>query len=313
MSARRRHLLLAAASGLAGCAAEPSAPSAPEALATPLRAVGGGIVGQVVPGVGLPARPSGLAAKLVAPSAVALRDLELLVADPPTGRLWRVDTLAGGFVAIGDARVGPQVSLALGPDLSAWVLDPADRQVLRYGRDGRLLQTWPIGVAMASPVSLALADGGATLLVADGLGAQWSEQRSPGGLAQLWQPSAQGTRVQAVDALVPLRDGLFVLDRLAGLVHRLRRDGTGVETLGRGDLLQPQAIAADRFERVFVLDPPARQVVVLQSGRAARKLSWESLGVRQPVALACDGQLLALADPPAGQVQLVRLGRGDAP
>ncbi len=312
MRLRRRAFLFAGTAGLAACASEPGTPAAPEALATPLRAVNGGFIGQPVPAVGLPARPSGVYARLVSPSALALRDHELLVADTGGGRLWRADTIAGSFTAVGDARVGPDTALALGPDLSAWVLDPLERQVLRFARDGRLLQSWRIGVAMASPVALALADGGATLLVADGLGAQWSEQRSPGGVAQLWQPA--GVRVQGVDALLPLREGsLLVLDRAAGVVHRLRRDGSGVETLGRGELLQPRAIAVDRFDRVWVLDPPARALVVLQSGRPARRLAWDSLGLRQPVAMACDGSLLALADPPAGQVQLLRLGRGDAP
>lgn len=306
-------MLGAVGGALGACASEAPAPAGPQPLVAAARPLAGGFIGAPVPGPGLPAHPSGMFARLVAPSALALRDHDLLVADPPSGRLWRADTIAGSFSAIADARVGPDTGLVLGPDLSAWVFEPAEREVLRFGRDGRLLQSYRIGNALASPVAIALADGGATLLVADGLGAQWSEQRAPGGIVQLRRPAPRGTQVLAVDALVPLRDGLLVLDRLAGVVHRLRRDGTLEETLGRGALLQPRAIGVDRLERIFVLDPPARAVVVLQAGRPPRALAWDALGLRQPAALACDGATLALADPPAGQVQLLRLGRGDAP
>ncbi len=301
---------------LAGCAAvDPPAPPASAApagdapLLRPWRAVAGGFMGPAVPPTGLPVRPTGIYAKLAAPRALALRDFDLLIADPPSGRLWRADAVAGSFSGIAGAPAGPDIALALGPDLSAWVFDPVDRQVLRFGREGRLLQTYRIGIALASPVGFALADGGQTLLVADGLGAQWSEQRGPGGIVQLVRPSATGAKVGAIDALVPAREGLYALDRLAGVVHQLRRDGSALATLGRGDLMQPRAIAADRFDRVFVLDPPERALVVLQAGRPARRLPFDTLGVRDPVALACDGATLALSDPSAGQVQLLQVAR----
>ena len=45
-------------------------------------------------------------------------------------------------------------------------------------------------------MAVALADGGATLLVADGMGAQWSEQRGASGIVQKIAPqSDSGARV----------------------------------------------------------------------------------------------------------------------
>lgn len=295
--------------GGAGCASEAGAPPRPAPLLGPPRVVGGGFL---APAGAPAARPNGIYAKLLSAGAVAVRDTELLVADVAAGRLWRADLVAGGFDAVAGAPVGPDTALALGPDQSAWVLDPPTRQVLRFARDGRLLQTWRAGAALASPVDFMLADGGATLLLADGLGAQWADQRGPGGTVQWVLPKAGGTRVASVQALAPAADGsLFVLDRLAAAVHRVQRDGTVLDTLGRGELAQPQAIAPDRFGRVWVLDPPARALVLLQAGQGVQRVPLASLGLARVSGLAGDGRQLALADAALGQVHVMAVGRGD--
>jgi hypothetical protein len=314
----RRHCLLASLAIAGGCASEapagPTAPPSPEPLLVPQRSLAGGFLAPPTAGVGLPARPTGMFAKLASPTALALRDQELLVADIVTGRLWRADLFAGTFSGIAGAPVGPQMALALGPDGSAWVLDPGARQVLRFARDGRLLQTWRIDRELPSPVALALADQGATLLLADGAGAAWSEQRGPSGIVQIVRPVAparDGLRISGVDALADAPRGLFVLDRLAGAVHVVARDGTVLDTLGRGTLRQPQALVSDRLGRAFVLD--GADLVVLQAGAAPRRIALETLEVRRPGGIASDGRMLAIADALGGQVHLWRIGRGDAP
>jgi len=248
--------------------------------------------------------------RLLSPAAIALRGPDLLVADTGSGRLWRIDSAFNQAAAVTGAPVLPGGAVALGPDLSAWVLDPAARQVLRFARDGRLLQTWRVGADLPSPVGLALADGGATLLLADGLGAQWSEQRGPGGLARLVAPSRDGRRISGVDAIVPMGDALYVLDRLAAAVHRVDRDGRLLATLGRGDLVQPGAIAVDRDGRVFVADRAGSVLVVLQDGQPARRIDAAALDLLRIGSLALDERTLALADPMRGQVMLYTLVPG---
>lgn len=303
----RRSLLLAL---LAGCAAEAPLPGEAPRHSGPLsvwRSFDGGFIAPALPGGGLPTRPAGPFARLGVVTALALRQSDLLVADATGGRLWRVDTMTGTMSGVAGAPSGPGVALALGPDLSAWVLDPGARQVLRFARDGRLLQTFRAGVATPSPVALTLADGGATLLLADGLGAQWSEQR--GGFERLVQPQrADGQRITGVDAIVSEGDALVVLDRLAGVVHRVRRDGRVFETLGRNELVQPSALACARGGRIFVADDGGRALVVLQTGQPAQRVAAQDLGLQHIGAMACDGAWLAAADTTLGRVQLLRLG-----
>lgn len=301
----------AAASGSAGT----------EPLLTRWRNLPGGFLAPPTPGLGLPARPgTGMFVKLMVPTAVALRGSELLVLDAGSNRLWRADAMFNTLSGLAGAPTGTGVALALGPDGSAWVMDPDSRQVLRFARDGRLLQSFRIDVALPSPVALALVDGGLTLLLADGMGAQWSEQRGPAALAQRIVPSsAAGQRVSGVDGLA-VRAGsgaspeaLWVLDRLGGAVHRVRRDGRVLQTWGRGELMQPSALAVDRFDRVFVVDQDGRSLVCLQGDMPARHLGPAELGVQQIGGLAIDDRLLALSDRLAGQVVMHRLGRPAAP
>jgi hypothetical protein len=307
---RRRDFTLACAlPALAACAAPDAASVAvpdERSLLTPWRVVLGGFLSPtLVAPPGTPPRAGGMYTKFVAPSAVALRGPDLLVADQASGRLWRVDAALNQLTGIAGAPVIPGVALALGPDLSAWVLDPVARQVLRFARDGRLLQTWRAPLAASSPVALALADGGATLLLADGLGAQWAELRASAGTGTMVAPqSGSGARLSGVDAIAASGDALAVLDRMGAAVHRVTRDGRVLATLGRGELTQPSALAADREGRVFVVDGPSSALVVLREGEAPQRFTADQLNLRRIAAIAIDERTLAVADPLLGQVAL---------
>ena len=283
-----RRLWLAAA--VAGCSGLPDAPPGAQPLLTPWQRVRGGFLGA----------PSGPYVRFVKPQALAVNGFDLLVADLAQQRLWRGDAVANTVEAIAGAPVAPQTALALGADGSAWVLDAVAGQVLRFARSGRLLQTWRPGSVLASPVAFALADGGESLVVADGLGAQWAELRSPAGPLQLVQPPG----VKGVDAIATARDGFVVLDRLAHAVHRTARDGRVLQTLGRGELVQPLAIGVDRHDRVFVLEAGGA-VRLFAEGRPL-----QTLAVPKAAALAVQGDLLALVDALNAKVVVYRLGSG---
>lgn len=307
---QRRHVLVATAGAVcgSGCAELPeaAAPTAAPGQPLPWRRLQGGYLSPAMPSVGaVPRPPSGIFTRFTSPGAVALRGQELLVADRATLRLWRTDMTSQTLTAVGAAPVGPRTVLALGPDLSAWVLDPALRQVLRFSREGRLLQTHGVHGALSAPVALALADGGATLLLADGSGAQWSEQRGPGGVVRSVLPGREdGSRISGVDGLAVGRDGLFVLDRLTGAVHAVTREGRVRQTLGRGELLQPVALGVDRFDRVYVLDAQDQSIKRLQAGAPALRWTAAELGLQRIDGLAVDGAMLAVSDGQGAQVAL---------
>jgi streptogramin lyase len=308
---RRAAVLAALSLGACAAASDPSpqalAPAGGPTLLTRWRVVGGGFLAPtLVAPPGTPPRAGGMYVKFIAPAALALRGPDLLVADVASARLWRVDAALNQLSGIAGAPVLPGVSVALGPDLSAWVLDSGARQVLRFARDGRLMQTWRAPLAASSPVGLALGDGGSTLLLADGLGAQWADLRGPTSTGVMVAPRTadEGRRITGVDAIAGLGDELLVLDRLAAAVHRVSRDGRVLATLGRGELAQPSVFAVDRAGRVFVIDAANSALVVLREGEPTRRFTAAELGLSRLAAIALDERTLALADSLSGQVAL---------
>jgi len=311
---RRAALVATWALGACAAAGDPAspAPTGERSLLTRWRVVSGGFLSPTLAAPpGTPPRAGGMYVKFIAPSAVALRGPDLLVADVASGRLWRVDAALNQLSGVAGALVAPGVAVALGPDLSAWVLDSVGRQVLRFVRDGRLMQTWRAPLAGSSPVALALADGGSTLLLADGLGAQWADLRGPSSAGVMVAPrNSAGTRVSGVDAIASLGDELVVLDRLGAAVHRVSRDGRVLATLGRGELTQPSALATDRDGHVYVIDTAQSTLVVLREGDVTQRFAAAELGLSRLAAIATDERTLALADPLTGQVALFLITPG---
>lgn len=306
----RRELLwssLSLTGGVLGCASAPESDGVPGAASVAVRTFIGGFLAPALPAAPLPGRlpqptqGAGMFVKLQVPTALALRDFDLLVADAASARLWRVDLLTQTLTPVAGAPVGPATVLLLGPDRSAWVLDAQARQVLRFAVDGRLLQTWRSGAT--APTGMAILDAGATLLVAESTWGRWFELRSGGALALPVAPRrSDGTRIGAVDALSAGRDSLFLLDRAKGVVYRALRDGEVVETLGAGALDQASTLVVDRFDRAWVLDAQGRSLTLLTSGRQPQVRSAADLGAQQIGGVAVDDRSLAISDRLVGQV-----------
>jgi hypothetical protein len=313
---RRRLAAYCAAVLVLGCGAPMPEPGPGEGVRadTPLqlwRVVSGGFLAAPGANFGLPARPgTGAFVRLVAPTALALRGSDLLVVDSGAGRVLRVDLVLDTVTPVAGATATPMTAVALGSDLSAWVLDGVARQVLRFARDGRLMQTFRHDGPLAASAGLALVDGGATLLVADGGARQWLEMRPAGSVAVALRPEDAGGRgVAAVDAIAVAGDVVFLLDRNAAVVHQARRDGRLVGRIGDGVLKQPVALAADRSGRLFVLDAQDQGLHLFTPGAAPQFFTAAQLRVQRVGAFALDDGMLAVADRLTGQVVLHRLQR----
>lgn len=319
MVTRRSALHAAAAAAVAalnGCAAaidaaRPSAANRADAGLNPWRVVNGGFLAAPQPLSGAPAQPgSGAYVRLVFPAAVALRDNELLIVDSGAGRVYRHDLALGTLVPIAGAPAAAETRVALGADLSAYVLDTGARRVLRFARDGRLLQTFRAESIAADPTDLALAPDGVTLYVADRTLAQVVVFRTAGAIALPLVPRVGEARVAGVRALAPGRRGIYLLDEHAGAVLLIASDGALLARFGQGQLTAPTALAVDRDERVYVAEARTGALKVFADGVLARTFDARELRLQSIGALASDGDALAIADPPAGAVALFRVAGG---
>lgn len=313
-TSRRRLLLALPAVWFAACADAPPARSTSVAVSggeplVPWRTINGGFLAPPGPVLGIPARPgTGLFVRLIAPTALALRGSDLLVVDSGAQRLWRLDLGLNTLAAVAGAPTAPGTAVALGADLSAWVLDAAAAQVLRFARDGRLLQTFRAGGAASAPASIALVDGGAALLVADRASPRWAELRGVGAIAVEVRPEADGDAgPRSADAIALAGDDVLVLDRLGALVWRVARDGRVRGRIGDGVLRQPTALAAHRDGRVFVVEAAGQALVVLAPDAAPRRYEPRELGVVQIGGIAVDERTLAVADRVGGTLALHRI------
>ncbi len=312
----RRTLLAAAATAAgmqaAGCASGP--PAAPPAGAgsalRPWRTVQGGFLGSAAPLVGGPVRPgSGAFVRLVFPSALAVRDNELLIVDSGVGRLYRCDIAFNTLLPLAGAPATPLTRVALGPDLSAYVLDVPARRVLRFARDGRLLQTLRADDSVATPTDFMLTRNGAAVVIADRTLAQVAVIGMAGGtVVPLRALRADGVATGGASAIAAGASDMYLLDVAAGVVHRVAADGAIRASFGQAQFSAPSGLAVDRFERVYVIDPAAGRIHVFADGTPARSWSAAELGVQRIGGVAVDGDQLAVADLGTGIVNLFRLG-----
>ena len=308
----RRLLAAATAAALAGCASGPSEAPASATVDSPVarwRVIQGGFLGAPAPVVGGPLRPgTGAFVRLVFPSAVAVRENELLIVDSGAGRVYRCDVALNMLTPIAGAPATPQTRVALGADLSAYVLDAPARRVLRFARDGRLIQTFRSAAAAADPVDFALAASGASILVIDRTLAQVAVfGAAGGGVIALRAKRDDGAPVGGASAIAVGRDDMYLLDVAAGVVHRVGSDGAILASFGRSLLAAPSALAVDRFERVYVAEPATGAIRVFAGGVVELELSASALGIQRIGGIAVEGDQLAISDSAMGQVILFRL------
>lgn len=297
-----------AAGSLPGCATPGAGEAAPVPdEPRPWRTLHGGYLATLPAAPGRPPLPGGGAfVRFGSVVALALRGVELLVADAAAARLWRCDLAGGQISAVDEVPVSPRLQLLLGPDLTAWALDPPSQRLWRVARDGTPRPPVRLPSSLATPVTMTLADAGATLLVGDGSGAHWLEWRGAGGVPRVVEPQgADGRRVSGVDALALAADGqVLVLDRLAARVHRCTRAGLVLGSLGLGELHQPVGVAAGPGREVWVHDAHDDSLVRLRDGAPLRRWPAQAFAMARIGAFAVDGRYIATGDVQRGTVTL---------
>lgn len=134
------------------------------------------------------------------PAGLDWHDDLLLVADPPSNRIWTLPSSTGSLqpfagtgtslFPLGDA--GPATSaqlnsphdLEIGPDGTVYIADTGNGRVRRVGADGRIATLPGTEEAFQRPTALALADDG-SLLVVDGEKGELSRVSPDGTLTTL--------------------------------------------------------------------------------------------------------------------------------
>lgn len=242
---------------------------------------------------------SGAYTPLVNPVAVAGVGSELYVADAGLAMLLRVDPPMSIMVPVVRRAFAPGTRLAADADGTLYVLDPVERRVRRYARNGRLLGDFVADATVGVITDLVLDTARGRVIAADSLNRQLVAFHPLGRAFEVIPVRAsERDRLLSIGGLAGGRDTLYASDPRCGCLARLGRDGRVAATFGHGDLRQPGRLVVDRFERVIVADEGLKVF-------SAQRLVQTIPGPATDLALADDW--LYVADQSAALVRALRV------
>ena len=315
---RRRSLAVAgawAAWALGACAggAAPSTARQPGAssgeLLTPWLSLNGGW--GTVPDLPQRSAPAGRArVSFVQPVGVAARGMVLLVADAGARMLWRLDRALDTLTAVApfiSSVPDHGASLQLGDDSSAWVALPAEHAVVQIDHRGRVVRRWRDDANASRPVTVAVPDDRADVLVGDAATAQ-IVVFDPLGRARRLLGSGVVNNLQSIAAMSFGPLGLYVLDRTAQQVVVLGPRAEVIDLIGENQLVRPRALAVDRSGRVFVSDDVDQRIKVFRGRRLLATFGGVGVGpgrFGRIESMTVDANLLYVADSLNARVQVL--------
>jgi hypothetical protein len=254
---------------IAACLCAVAAPPAlAQACAPPLREVASfnGMRLAMPPfAMAQPPAPNGGMQLFLSPVAVAARAQVVYVADAGRRQVYRIDLTQQAmsvFAPFAAPAAGASAAMLAAPDQSLFVADSAARQVLQYSIDGRVLRRFINQADLARPVGLVQDDAGG-LLVADSLYRHVLRFSSLGRALDALKPD----EARSIEGLVGDPATLYLLDRLGRQVVVVTGDGQLLDTIGKGVLAMPSALALDRRQRLLVADQLDNTIKVFEHGQ----------------------------------------------
>lgn len=282
-------------------------PAAEPELLVPWQTVTGGqlVTAIDVNGFPVPGAMRGFAA-LVAPSALAVRGTDLYVADSGARKLYRIDTIAQVMSVVPGVVSMSWTQMQVGSDLSLYVLDPMQREILHFTRGMQPLQTLGDSSSTAS-LNGFVVDVPLGQIVASDKISQRLVMFSPlGGSALLMGSSGEG-EFRALGALASDGRTVYAVDGACFCIAVMDEVGRVKKRIGQGLLTQPQALAADRHGHIFVSDAADRTLKVFFHGQLIADYQAQALRLIEITALAVDEDMLYVADGAGSKVLSFRI------
>lgn len=300
--------LLAVACSVQSTAPSPRAASE-QRLLIPFLSLSGALIAPAADPTGTPSLASGLQGfqRFVHPVSVASAANDLYVADAGLGRVFRFDVTLNAMTPLPGVAAGDSTRVSVGPDLSLYVLDPPNRRVFRFARNGRLLGTFRDDAQLARPVDLWV-DPAGRVFVADGV-FNHLVAFSPLGRAS-YTVLLQGDerkRVMSVAAMTGGKEGFHISDPACGCMARISPSGAVLATFGHQSIAQPGRMAADRYGRLFVADALDGSLKVFSDGQLIADIKAGELGLQRISDVHISEGSVALADDVGARVELMRL------
>ena len=307
-----RALVILASLGMIGCAlpVKPEGVAAGRELLTPWVMITGGPV--LSP---LGAKPGVNAGhvQLRHPTAVSALGNDVYLVDAGLRRIYRYNRAQLSLEPFTTLAADASMRLYAGPDLSVYVADPVHSRVLQFSWNGQLLQTFSNEASLSRPIAVTMDDAGGRVLVADGLYDQVVAFNRMGLPLHVINQRNAESPVQSIADMSRGQEGLYLIDRLARQVVVLDLNGAYRRAFGKGELVQPGAIAVDKSNRVYVSDNFDNTIKVFAGGKLVKKFggSGSIPGLfNQITALSENQGMLYVADSLNARIQILLVSPG---
>lgn len=304
----RRMRLVFACALLAGCGAETALRPSPASALVAGPVLRGGQLSPGVDAAGMLRLPTGPFRAFGHPVAVAAFGADVYVMDAALGMLVRLDPNTGVLAQFPGQAYQPGTRIAVDADLSFYLLDPVNRRVQRFSRDGRLLVNYAANATVGRLTDIVLDPARGRLLAADGLYAHLIAFRALGRAFEVLPlRDTQRHALGALGAIALGPEAIFATDPRCACLARIAFDGRVLATFGHGRVRQPGRLVVDRFGRVIVFDRADRKLKVFIGERLAEEIDVAGFGLREATDLALADGWLYVADGPGAQVRMLRV------
>ena len=270
-------------------------------LLVPKQVINGGLLATLdVHGLPVPGEARGFTT-FIFPSALASRGSDLYIADSGARKLYRFNTAMQVMGVVSGETVLPWTRIQVGMDRSLYVLDTAQRVIRHYPPGGQPVHTMGDPSAMASLDSFVIKEGD-EIIASDNLNRRLLMFNSLGGPGWPISTPAIESGLPSLGAMVSAGRAIYAIDSGCPCIVALDDSGQVAGQIGRGELVQPQELAADRLGHIFVSDQGDRTLKVFLRGKLIANYAASALQFMEITALAVEGDTLYVADGPASKV-----------
>ena len=247
--------------------------------------------------------------KLANPVAVAASGPDIYVVDGATAALYRFDAVAQTALRITSVRAVPGTRIVAAPDGTVYLLQAGLSSINRYSRDGRLIATLAAPNDLVRPIDIAIEDSRGLVWVADATLQQIVAFHPVGKVAYIvsQRGNVAGRLESGMRGMAAGSAGVFVVDPGCRCVSEILPDGRGLRTFGEAELVNPVAVTADRWGRVWVLDSAQQSIRIFFDGLFAGAIAFRDLGVIESGSIAIHDSTLYVADTRGGRIGAFRL------
>lgn len=248
------------------------------------------------------------------PVAVGGIDGLLYIVDAGPKVVYKYDLVTNEIEAVKDIAIhfsGTPGNIYVAKDRSFYIVDSIGRQVLHFSEDGDLRTKFQDLANLSRPMDVLVNEQTGDVLVADGSFSHIVVFNSFGkAINAIGRRGTGPGRFRAMTFMTTGADGLYVLDRLELPVQVIDWQGNYRYSFGENELLFPNAIAVDKYQRVYISDRSTNTIQVYQNAQLIMTFGGGGSApgrFRLITGMWLNGNLLYVADSLNRRVQVLRI------